>query len=91
MCNGVMFLHRVYCGICIERLCGREELERVQQAETWECYLCSHEHAKLGLLCKRDNWLDMLKELFSNDYEVEYVRHHIPSGRTKIETPITNL
>ena len=66
-------LHRVYCGICIERLCGREELERVQQAETWECYLCSREHAKLGLLCKRDNWLDMLKDLFSNDYEVEYV------------------
>ena len=68
-----MFPHRVYCGICIERLCGREELERVQQAETWECYLCSREHAKLGLLCKRDNWLDMLKDLFSNDYEVEYV------------------
>ena len=68
---------RVYCGICIERLCGREELERVQQAETWECYLCSPEHSKLGLLCKRDNWLDMLKELFSNDYEVEYVRLHV--------------
>ena len=46
----------------------------MQQAETWECYLCSREHAKLGLLCKRDNWLDMLKDLFSNDYEVEYVR-----------------
>ena len=60
--------------MCIDRLCGREELERVQQAKAWECYLCSHGYSKLGLLCKRDNWLDMLKELFSNDYEVEYVR-----------------
>ncbi|XP_065883900.1 DNA (cytosine-5)-methyltransferase 3C-like isoform X3 [Dysidea avara] len=63
---------KVYCGMCIEHLCGKEELQRVQEAETWECYLCSRDYFKLGLLCKRDNWLDMLKQLFSNDYEVQY-------------------
>lgn len=63
---------KVYCGPCIEKLCGETELKRVRESSMWLCYMCCPTFNHVGLITKRDNWIVKLKELFMGDHDQEY-------------------
>lgn len=62
---------RVYCGPCIKKLCGQEELEKVEEAKEWFCYMC-RDLGCVGLLKKQEDWGANLHLLYSTGFEQEY-------------------
>ena len=61
---------RSYCAVCLELLCGAGTVDKISSLEKWCCIMCL-DH-KVGLLEKREDWQEQLRELFASDKEQEY-------------------
>ncbi|XP_046861377.1 DNA (cytosine-5)-methyltransferase 3A-like isoform X2 [Xenia sp. Carnegie-2017] len=61
---------RSYCAVCLELMCGTGTVEQISSLETWCCIMC--QNTKVGLLEKREDWQEQLRQLFDMDKEHEY-------------------
>ncbi|XP_062499355.1 DNA (cytosine-5)-methyltransferase 3C-like isoform X2 [Corticium candelabrum] len=62
---------RAYCGLCIEKLCGKEELDKVKDVDSWICYMCKPETCS-GLLKIQPDWQHQLQAIFQSGTQLEF-------------------
>jgi hypothetical protein len=62
---------RAFCSMCIEKLCGKEELDKVADTEVWICYMC-HPTSCCGLLKLREDWQHQMQVVFQSGNQMQF-------------------
>lgn len=81
-----------FCARCVENVCGKAELRRIQQlSDRWHCFICSPQ--PLLDLCTKNGWNyhgANVRETNKRQYRKGLVYADISKGREKFEIPVIN-
>ncbi|XP_065846483.1 DNA (cytosine-5)-methyltransferase 3B-like [Oscarella lobularis] len=69
---------RAFCYFCIEKICGKEELNKISKEANWLCFMCEPEKCPSPLKVRLE-WRQRLQELFALPDQMQFDQLVIPA------------